>query len=166
MTPLTVFSVSSHPSSPSPLPGEEQVSWRVSQRLLQSRSSPWSSCSSRTCTWVIPACWQVAANSGQKILLANLPARLAKGVRRERAEIARTGRKPGFVVSLQFLHGNTSSPNCSSQKNGLPGVHIEAALCALRRFFVFEGLPAVSSDHLLPWSYGVVRLQRMTFQFW
>jgi hypothetical protein len=35
MTPLTVFSVSSHPSSPSPLPGEEQVSWRVSQRLLQ-----------------------------------------------------------------------------------------------------------------------------------
>jgi len=34
MTPLTVFSVSSHPSSPSPLPGEEQVSWRVSQRLL------------------------------------------------------------------------------------------------------------------------------------
>ncbi len=35
MTPLTVFSVSSHPSSPSPLPGEEQVSWRVSQRLLE-----------------------------------------------------------------------------------------------------------------------------------
>src|SRR2546430_11892445 len=29
-----------------------------------------------------------------------------------------------------------------------------------------RSLPAVSSDHLLPWSCGVVRLRRMTFRIW